>query len=154
MGVYRIYEQMTVPAKLEEVWDFISRPENLKEITPPYMGFHILTPDLPEVMYPGMIISYRVSPVLHIGMTWVTEITHVEQLRYFVDEQRTGPYSMWHHEHHLEPDPQGVRMTDIVTYRLPLGFLGGWAHRLFVKKQLDQIFLFRKKALENKFGKV
>ena len=154
MGVYRIYEQMTIPARLEEVWDFISRPGNLKEITPPYMGFQILTPDLPEVMYPGMIISYKVSPVLRIGMTWVTEITQVEKLRYFVDEQRIGPYAMWHHEHHLEPDSEGVLMTDIVTYRLPWGFLGRWAHRLFVKNQLNQIFIFRKKALENRFGKV
>jgi ligand-binding SRPBCC domain-containing protein len=152
MGVYRIYEQITIPSTLEEVWDFVSRPENLKEITPPHMGFHIMTPALPEVMYPGMMITYKVSPLLRIGMTWVTEITHVETMRYFVDEQRSGPYALWHHEHHLEPHPDGTLMTDIVTYKLPFGFIGRWGHRLFVKKQLNDIFEFRKKALEHRFG--
>jgi ligand-binding SRPBCC domain-containing protein len=154
MSVYRIVEKIIIPAPLEEVWDFVSRPENLKEITPPHMGFDIVTPALPEVMYPGMIIAYKVSPMLRIRMTWVTEITHVESMRYFVDEQRMGPYAMWHHEHHLESHTDGILMTDIVTYKLPLAFIGRWAHRLIVKRQLDQIFKFRKKALEHRFGKV
>lgn len=153
MGVYRKYEQLTIPASLDEVWKYISRPENLKEITPSYMGFEITTPDLPDVMYPGMIISYKVAPVMGIRMTWVTEITHIEEGRFFVDEQRMGPYAMWHHEHHLEPTEDGITMTDIITYKLPFGLLGKWMHRLFVKKQLNEIFEFRKEALMKRFGK-
>jgi len=153
MAVYRIYEKLTLPAAQDEAWDYISRPENLKEITPSYMGFVITTPNLPEVMYPGMIISYRVTPLWGIRMTWVTEITHVEEKRYFVDEQRIGPYAMWHHEHHLEPAAEGVTMTDIVTYKLPFGPLGNLMHLIFVKRQLRKIFAFRKEVLEKKFGK-
>jgi ligand-binding SRPBCC domain-containing protein len=117
------------------------------------MGFEITTPDLPGVMYPGMIISYKVAPVLGIRMTWVTEITHIEEGRFFVDEQRLGPYAMWHHEHHLEPSEDGIIMTDIVTYKLPFGFLGKWMHRIFVKRQLIAIFEYRKEALMKRFGK-
>jgi len=153
MGIYRIYEEIWLPASLSEVWNFISRPENLKEITPPYMGFHITSPDLPPVMYAGMIISYRVSPIAGIPMTWVTEITHVEPESYFVDEQRAGPYSIWHHEHFVEASEGGVKMTDIVTYKLPMGFLGRLAHRLMIRRQLKEIFRFRRQKLEQLFGK-
>lgn len=154
MSVYRIYEEMVLPASLNEVWDFISRPENLKEITPPYMGFHITTPDLPSVMYAGMIISYRVSPIAGIPMKWVTEITHIQPGSYFVDEQRIGPYSMWHHEHFVEATEHGVKMTDIVTYKLPLGVLGSLGHRLLIRRQLQGIFRYRRQKLEETFGKV
>ncbi len=152
MGIYRIYEQMEIPASLEEVWEFISRPGNLKEITPSYMGFHITTPGLPEKMYPGMMITYRVSPLLGIRMSWVTEITHVKEYAYFVDEQRIGPYALWHHEHFIEQADKGVRMTDIVTYKLPLGWLGRLAHFLFIRRQLAGIFRFRREVLEKKYG--
>lgn len=154
MGIYRIYEELELPASLDEVWEFISRPENLKEITPPYMGFHITTPDLPSTMYPGMMISYKVSPVLGIPLTWVTEITHVEEKAYFVDEQRIGPYSLWHHEHFVEVTEVGVKMTDIVSYKLPLGWVGRLGHRIKVRRQLKEIFLYRRKKLEALFGKV
>ncbi len=153
MKIYRIYEELWLPASLSEVWNFISKPENLKEITPPYMGFHITTPDLPSVMYAGMIISYRVSPLAGVPMTWVTEITHVKPESYFVDEQRVGPYAMWHHEHFVEASEGGVKMTDIVTYKLPMGFLGRLAHRLMIKKQLKEIFRFRRQKLVQLFGK-
>lgn len=152
MGIYRIYEEILLPASLNEVWDFISRPENLREITPPYMGFHITTPNLPAVMYPGMIISYRVSPLAGIPVTWVTEITHIQPESYFVDEQRVGPYSMWHHEHFVEANANGVKMTDIVTYKLPLGFLGRLGHRLLISRQLKEIFRYRRQKLEQLFG--
>lgn len=154
MGIYRIYEEMELPASLDEVWDFISRPENLKEITPPSMGFHVTTPELPARMYPGMIISYIVSPIMRIPMTWVTEITHIKEKAYFVDEQRIGPYTMWHHEHFVEVTPYGVKMTDIVSYKLPLGWLGRLGHRIMIRKQLKEIFLYRRKKLESLFGKI
>ena len=152
MGVYRLYEKQTLQASLEEVWDFISSPRNLQEITPDSMGFKIVTPDLPDKMYPGMMVSYKVSPLLGIRMTWVTEITQVDEKNYFVDEQRVGPYALWHHEHRLAPTEKGVMMTDLVTYRLPAGPLGALAHRMFVQKQLKGIFSYREQALEKKFG--
>ncbi len=136
---------------MEEVWDFISSPKNLKEITPDYMGFEITSKNLSERMYPGMIISYTVKHVLGIRMIWVTEITHVEEMRYFVDEQRIGPYSMWNHQHFIEPAGQGVLMTDIVSYKPPFGFLGAFANTIFISKQLDTIFNYREKILERLF---
>jgi ligand-binding SRPBCC domain-containing protein len=153
MPYYQLKETQKIPASIETVWDFISSPANLKEITPDHMGFHIMTEDLPEKMYPGMIIGYKVSPILGIKMTWVTEITHVDPLRYFVDEQRIGPYKMWHHQHMITPIEGGTVMNDIVTYQPPLGFLGAIANSLTIKKQLRQIFDYRIKAVEQRFGK-
>jgi ligand-binding SRPBCC domain-containing protein len=151
MAVYQFRTEQIIPAGIEEVWDFISSPGNLKKITPPHMGFDITSGELPEKMYPGMIITYRVSPFRGVKMNWVTEITHVREKEYFVDEQRVGPYAMWHHEHHLEAVEGGVMMRDVITYRPPLGFLGALANRLFIRKQLDGIFEYRRKALETIF---
>jgi len=153
MGFYQLKIKQALPASLDEIWDFISSPENLKKITPDHMGFDIITPDLPEKMYPGMIIAYKVSPLLGIKMTWVTEITHVREKEYFVDEQRLGPYRMWHHEHRIEPVDDGVLMSDIVSYKPPMGVLGSLANKLMIKRQLKQIFDYREKVLENIFGK-
>jgi ligand-binding SRPBCC domain-containing protein len=152
MAFYQLIKTQKLPAALNEVWDFISSPANLKEITPRHMGFLITGNTGEGKMYPGMIIIYKVSPVLGIKLNWVTEITHVRELEYFVDEQRVGPYSMWHHEHKIEPIEGGVLMTDIVTYQPPLGFLGALANKLFIKKQLRQIFDYRTVALEKRFG--
>jgi len=102
-------------------------------------------------MYPGLIISYTVKPLLGIKMIWVTEITHVEDMKYFVDEQRIGPYSMWHHEHFIEPSGDGVLMTDIVSYSPPFGFLGALANRIFIGKQLESIFRYRENKLKELF---
>jgi len=153
MAFYQFTATQKIPASVEQVWDFISSPKNLKEITPAYMGFEITGANLPEKMYPGMIISYKVSPLLGIKMTWVTEITHVENHRYFVDEQRMGPYAMWHHQHKVEAIEGGVLMTDIVSYQPPLGFLGVIANALFIRGKLKEIFDFRTVAVEKKFGK-
>ena len=154
MGFYQLHVTQKIPATIDQVWEFISSPSNLKKITPEYMGFNITSKHLSEKMYPGMIISYKVSPVLGIKMTWVTEITHVKENEYFVDEQRIGPYSMWHHEHKIEPFDGGVLMTDIVSYKPPFGFLGSIANQILIKKQLKEIFDFRKQALEKVFGKL
>ena len=154
MGFYQFYTTQKIPSSLEKVWDFISSPENLKKITPDHMGFDIITPELPEKMYPGMIIAYKVSPLLGIKMTWVTEITHVEEKAYFVDEQRIGPYSMWHHEHKIEAINGGVLMTDIVSYSPPMGILGKLANSLLIRKQLKQIFDYREKAIISIFGEM
>jgi ligand-binding SRPBCC domain-containing protein len=153
MGFYQLHKTQKIPASVEKAWDFISSPANLKKITPAYMGFDITSKNLSEKMYPGMIISYKVSPVLGIKTTWVTEITHVKDGDYFVDEQRVGPYSMWHHEHKIESIPGGVLMTDIVSYKPPFGFLGSIANTLLIKSKLKEIFDFRTKAVEEIFGK-
>lgn len=152
MGFYQFKRELRVRATMDEVWDFISSPGNLKEITPDYMGFDITTEDLPEKMYPGMIISYMVKPLFGIKTTWVTEITHVKDKSYFVDEQRVGPYTMWHHEHFIEPIENGVLMKDIVSYKPPFGFLGSIANRLIIQKKLNEIFNYRTKAIQGKYG--
>jgi len=152
MAFYQFKKEQKVNTSMEDIWDFISSPKNLKEITPDYMGFNITSKDLPEKMYEGMIISYLVSPVLGIKTNWVTEITHVRDLQYFVDEQRVGPYSIWHHQHFIEPIPNGVIMRDIVSYEPPFGFLGAIANTLIIKGKLNEIFDYRTRAIEKKFG--
>lgn len=153
MSVFTLQTSQLIPASKAEVWNFISSPGNLKHITPSHMGFDILTKDLPEKMYPGMIIKYKVSPLMKIKMTWVTEITHVEELSYFVDEQRYGPYTMWHHQHHITEVGNGILMKDIVNYQPPFGILGNIANTVLIKKKLKEIFEFRFAAVEKKFGK-
>jgi len=152
MGFYQFKQALKINATIDDVWDFISSPKNLKEITPSYMGFDITSEDLPEKMYPGMIISYIVKPVLGIKTVWVTEITQIRDQFYFVDEQRVGPYTIWHHEHFIEPIEHGVLMKDIVSYKPPFGILGSIANRLFIRKKLKEIFAYRTMAIERKFG--
>lgn len=152
MAVFQLKKDLELAISLEEAWEFVSNPYNLKEITPDYMGFEIRTADLPDKVYPGLMISYWVRPVLGIKMNWLTEITQVREPYYFVDEQRSGPYALWHHEHHLSPIEQGVKMSDLVTYKLPAGPFGKWAHHLFVRKQLEGIFAYRESALKKRFG--
>lgn len=154
MPIYTFEQTQKIPATLQQVWEFISSPQNLKHITPEYMGFDIITRDLPAKMYPGMIITYKVSPLRGVKTTWVTEITHMKEGEYFVDEQRVGPYKMWHHQHRIEPIEGGVLMKDIVNYRPPLGLLGAIANRLIIRKKLEEIFLFRTLKLDERFGKM
>jgi ligand-binding SRPBCC domain-containing protein len=152
MAFYQLHTTQKLPATIQEVWDFISSPANLKEITPPHMGFIVTSNTGIQKMYPGMIITYKVSPLLGIKLDWMTEITHVRDFEYFVDEQRIGPYSIWHHQHKIEPIDGGVLMTDIVTYEPPFGVLGAIANTLIIKSQLKQIFDYRTVALEKRFG--
>jgi len=154
VAIHSITAHQTIPASLEAVWAFFSSAKNLQAITPAYMRFQILNEtDLPPEIYPGLVIRYRVSPVLRVPLFWMTEITAVERLRRFVDEQRRGPYKLWHHQHLFEEVPGGVRMTDTVHYELPLGPLGSLAHALFVRRQLDEIFSYRFKKVEETFGR-
>ncbi len=153
MPLYQFKKEQKVNSSVEELWDFISAPANLKEITPDYMGFDITSQDIPDKMYAGMIISYKVSPLFGIKTTWVTEITQVRDQKYFVDEQRVGPYTIWHHQHILEPIPNGVLMKDIVSYKPPFGFLGAIANSLMIKDKLNEIFDYRTIAVEKRFGR-
>ena len=139
-----------VPANLDVVWDFFSSPSNLSKITPPEMGFLITSPPQPE-MYPGMFITYKVSPALGIKLDWVTEITQVKEKKFFIDEQRRGPYSIWHHEHHFKEVEGGVEMHDILSYHVPFGFIGSIVDLLFVKNKVEEIFSYREKKIEELF---
>jgi len=151
-GIYSLEVTQYVKIPLKTAWDFFSSPDNLSKITPEHMRFNI-TSGSPAKMYPGQIISYKVSPVAGIKTNWVTEITQVVEESFFVDEQRFGPYKMWHHEHRFEIQGDGVLMTDRVSYKLPFGVFGRIAHALFVRKQLNQIFEYREKCLDNMFVK-
>jgi ligand-binding SRPBCC domain-containing protein len=152
MAFYQFTRTQKLPGSIKEVWNFIASPGNLKEITPGKMGFIITSNNATERMYPGMIITYKVSPLLGIKLNWMTEITNIKEYEYFVDEQRIGPYSMWHHQHKLEPIAGGVLMIDIVTYKPPFGFIGAIANALIIKNRLQQIFDYRSLALEKRFG--
>ena len=152
MSHYQLIKKQHLKTDMNTIWDFVSSPKNLKEITPDYMLFQITSKELKEKMYPGMIISYKVSPVLNIKMTWITEITQVKEKQFFIDEQRLGPYKMWHHQHFFEEHENGVLMTDIITYIPPFGILGDIANHLFIKKQLEEIFNYRFNVLEKKFN--
>jgi ligand-binding SRPBCC domain-containing protein len=151
--VYSFKTVQRIPISLEQAWDFFSSPENLKEITPSNLGFNIISKYHGKRMYQGQVIEYKVSPVLGIPLYWMTEITHVEDQRFFVDEQRFGPYSLWHHQHHFKAVEGGVEMTDIVHYKLPLWILGDIANTIMVRRQLQQIFEHRFTAVEQRFGK-
>ena len=149
--MYQIRQQQFIPTQLERCWDFFSNPVNLAKITPADMGFKVLTP-LPPRVYEGLMIHYEVRPLLGINTGWVTEIKTVKEPVFFVDEQRSGPYKIWHHEHFFESVDGGVMMTDIVSYKLPLGWLGKFAHFLFVKRKLEQVFSYRHKKVAELFA--
>lgn len=152
-SVYLLQRTQVIPATLEQAWDYFSNPGNLEKITPAYMRVRVTSPPYEGQVYPGQMITYKISPLAGIPLEWVTEITHVIHRVYFVDEQRVGPYRLWHHEHHFSEVPGGVQMTDIVHYRLPLGWLGRIAHSLFVKKQLEGLFEYRIQTVDRHFGK-
>ena len=151
MKIYRLETLQNLPITKQKAWEFFSDPKNLKTITPDYMGFKILTGEANK-MFAGQIIQYIVTPILKIPVKWVTEITHVKEGEYFVDEQRFGPYSLWHHKHFIKPIKNGVEMIDIVDYKIPFGFLGQLMHPILVKPKLNEIFEYRRTALINLFG--
>ncbi len=151
MSVYTLKRTQYIKAELPEVWAFFSNPDKLAEITPRYMNFKVTSEPHNGSIYPGQIITYTVSPILGIPLSWMTEITHVEPMRRFVDEQRQGPYRIWHHQHLFEEVEDGVLMTDIVHYQLPLSILGDLAHMLHIKRQVNSIFDYRESVIEQIF---
>jgi ligand-binding SRPBCC domain-containing protein len=151
MKIYRLDRTQRLPIGVEEAWDFFSDPRNLPRITPPAMGFEITSP-LPPRVYAGMIITYKVRPLLGVPVDWVTEITQVDEPNLFVDEQRFGPYRFWHHQHLFREVEGGVETRDIVHYALPLDPAGRVVQRWMVGPQLDAIFAFRRDVLVRMFG--
>lgn len=149
--VFTLSSKQKLPITVTEAWEFLSSPKNLKTITPDYMGFHIIS-GADKPMFAGQVIQYLVTPVFGIKTHWVTEITHVVDKNYFVDEQRFGPYALWHHKHFLNEIDGGVEMEDIIDYKLPFGFLGRMLHPILVKPKLTEIFNYRTKKLNELFG--
>ena len=153
MKLYQIKTKQKLPISVDKAWEFLSNPKNLKEITPKYMNFRILS-GADRSIFAGQIIQYKVTPVLGISTKWVTEITHVKDKEYFVDEQRFGPYALWHHKHFIKKIDGGVEMEDIIDYKIPFGIIGQIAHPIIVKNKLKQIFKFRENKLKELFGEL
>ena len=153
MAIHTLVTVQKIPVSLQKAWDFFSKPQNLDSITPHDMAFRVLTNFEADEIYSGLIIEYKVSPVLRIPLYWMTEIGTVVKEKFFVDEQRKGPYSLWRHEHHFIEIEGGVEMTDIVQYKLPLGIIGEIANALIVKRKLRRIFEFRFQKVEEILGK-
>ena len=148
--IHYLTREQIIPATLEQVWDYFSDPRNLDEMTPPDMRFRILTAPLPR-MYEGQIVEYRVEFIRGLPALWLTEIAHVREPRYFVDEQRIGPYRFWYHEHKFEPVAGGTRMSDQVTYSIGFGPLGDLLNAIWIGRRLKQIFDFRAEKIRQLF---
>ncbi|MDB5121871.1 MAG: hypothetical protein JWN56_3089 [Sphingobacteriales bacterium] len=149
--MHLIKQEQFLPISLDEAWNFFATPKNLNEVTPADLVFEI-TSVLPERMYTGLIITYRIKPMLNIPIDWCTEITHIKEREYFVDEQRKGPYNIWHHEHHFRVVDGGVIMTDLLHYDIGKSILGLIAGNLFVHKKVQKIFKYRYQVLERYFN--
>jgi ligand-binding SRPBCC domain-containing protein len=145
-----LIKTIKLPVSIDEAWDFFSDPRNLGRITPESMNFRI-TSDLPATMYPGMIITYKVSPIMGIPLSWVTEITQVKEKEYFIDNQLVGPYKFWHHQHFFKEIPGGVEMTDILHFAAPFGLLGRISELFFISKKVREIFEYREEAMRRLF---
>ncbi|UAY51243.1 SRPBCC family protein [Ferruginibacter albus] len=150
---YHLYREQKLHCDIKTAWDFFSSPMNLSKITPKEMNFTVLSNYNEEQIFEGMIIDYKVSPVLGIPLKWRTKISHVEWNKSFTDFQEKGPYKYWNHFHEFITNKDSVLMKDTVNYELPFGVLGSIAHTIFVRKKLETIFNFRYKVLEKLFNK-
>ena len=150
MKTYQFKAKQFLPITINEAWDFFSNPNNLPKITPPWLNFEVTT-QLESRMYAGMIITDLVRRILNIPATWVTEITQVHVPNFFVDEQKFGPYKLWHHQHVFREAKNGIEMEDIVNYAVPLGFIGRLANNLIISKKIKSIFEYRTEILNKMF---
>ena len=153
MSVHQLKIIQRIPVSLDTAWDFFSHPKNLDKLTPEHLRLKYTNELFGDEMYPGQVITYKVKPVLGIPLFWMTEITHVREKQFFVDEQRFGPYSFWHHQHHFKSIDGGVEMTDLIHYKVPGWLLGDLANKLFIRQQLENIFKFRYQRVEDLFGR-
>jgi ligand-binding SRPBCC domain-containing protein len=147
MKLHQIHRKQMIPISIFEAWEFFSNPENLSTITPSWLNLTLIS-DIPRGMHSGMIISYRITPIVRVPTIWISEITHVNRPTYFVDEQRLGPFRFWHHQHVFKEVGRNVEIQDIVHYAMPLGPIGEMMYSISVRKKVDSIFDFRQKALE------
>jgi ligand-binding SRPBCC domain-containing protein len=143
--IHTLHQTQFIRANPDHVWAYFSTPGNLNELTPPELHFE--TVGTPGPMYAGQMIAYRIRVAPLVRVRWLTEIRHVETGRYFVDEQRIGPYKLWYHEHHFIPKADGVEMTDHVTYALGFGPIGDLVHRVWVRPMLERIFRYRRERV-------
>jgi ligand-binding SRPBCC domain-containing protein len=153
MKIYTLHKKQQLPITLDKAWEFLSNPKNLPIITPDYMSFKIVS-KIDRPLYTGQIIQYIVTPLLGIKTKWVSEITHIEEKKYFVDEQMYGPYALWHHKHFVKEIEGGVELEDIIDYKVPLGILGQLVHPFLVKPKLEEIFNYRQEKLVALFGEM
>lgn len=153
MKIYTIRQKQFLPITIQEAWDFFSSPENLAKITPAKMNFRIVHNSGSGKIYAGQVIRYKVKVLPFCSVNWMTEITHVQEPFYFVDDQRFGPYALWHHQHHFKEVPGGVEMFDEINYAVPLGWLGQFANWIFVGREVNAIFNHRFTTLEKHFPK-
>jgi ligand-binding SRPBCC domain-containing protein len=149
--IHYLHREQIIPAPREKVWEYFCNPRNLNEMTPPDMNFGILAGGDVK-MYSGQLIEYRVEFAPGLRSTWLTEIAHVRDCEYFVDEQRIGPYHFWYHEHHFEDTATGTKMIDQVTYMIPFGVAGDVLNRIWIGRRLKQIFDFRRHKILESFG--
>lgn len=149
--IYTLHRIQKLPISLDKAWNYFSDPKNLAEITPDSMGF-VTTGGDDRKMFAGQVITYTITPLFGIRLQWVTEITHVKDKDFFVDEQRYGPYAFWHHKHFFREIPGGVEMEDLLHYKLPMGFLGRLVHPFLVKPKIEEIFKYRQKKMVELFG--
>ncbi len=150
--VYSLELKQKIPIDLDSAWNFFSCPKNLSKICPPEINFKILSTSGSSKMYAGQIIQYKVKPILNIPFYWMTEITQVKEKEFFIDNQKKGPFKLWHHQHQFKQIEGGVEMTDLVHYQMPFWFLGKILHILFLQKKVADIFEYRKKVVEELFG--
>jgi len=152
--MYQLRKKQKIPISVDKAWEFFSNPENLGLITPTSMKFKILSRSDAGDMYPGMIITYRLSPLFKMQVKWTTEITQVKEKVYFIDNQIKGPYKIWHHEHRFKSINQGIEMEDILYYNLSWGIFGRFAHQSFIRQKVHEIFNFRAKKIKELFGTI
>jgi ligand-binding SRPBCC domain-containing protein len=149
--MYQYKTQQWLPVTIKQAWDFFSSPKNLSRITPPELDFKVLTPNLDNTIYNGMLIDYSVKPIFGISMNWTTEIINVSKQEYFTDKQLKGPYRIWKHTHYFEEENGGIMMTDEVNYQLPFGIIGSLLHRLLIRSKIESIFEYRRTTLTKIF---
>jgi ligand-binding SRPBCC domain-containing protein len=150
--IHRLVREQEVWGDPAEIWEFFASPHNLDTLTPSSLSFQIVG-DVAPRMFPGQMIEYRIGVLPGVRTRWLTEITHVREEEFFVDEQRIGPYRIWHHEHHFRPraDGRGVTMLDRVTYEVGWGPLGDAIHALWIGRQLTTIFDYRRRRVDELF---
>lgn len=152
MRLHRLETTQFLPIPPDDAWRFFSDPSNLPAITPPWLNLKP-TSELPPRMHSGLIVTYEVAPFPRVRLPWVTEITHVVAGELFVDEQRSGPYRFWHHQHHFRAVPGGTEVRDILHYALPFGRAGDLLAARTVARRVNGIFEYRRAALDRRFGR-